>query len=62
MKRIALLVYVDLDPTPGAFHTEESAIGYVGVVLEQRLNHYNPKIMLAPDSFQPSDNREGIHH
>lgn len=53
-KRVALLVYVDLDPVPGgAFSDEDSALKLTADILDQRIGHYNPIVSFAPDSFQP---------
>jgi hypothetical protein len=51
--RIALVVYVDLDPTPGPFHSKESAQNNVRGILESQINHYNPVVSLAPTDLQP---------
>lgn len=53
MKRVALLVYVDLDPVPGPFHTEDSALNNLRGILEDQINHYNPVVAFAPDPYQP---------
>lgn len=60
MKRIrkAFLVCVDLDPTPGAFHTEKSAEEFLGTILQDRIPHYNPVVSLAPENLQPLSNIE----
>lgn len=52
-KRIALLVYVDLDSVPGEFHTEESARNSVAGILDDRIDQYNPMVAHAPDALQP---------
>lgn len=41
-ERVAIIVLVDLDPIPGAFHTMESAVNNVRGILEDRIPHYNP--------------------
>ena len=53
--RVALVVYVDLDPLPGAFHTAESALNNVRGILENQIDHYNPVVAHAPDSLQPEN-------
>lgn len=53
MKRFAYFVYVNLDPTPGAFHTPDSALANVRGILENRLGHYEPTVGFAPDDLQP---------
>ncbi len=62
-KRVALLVYVDLDPVPGGLmHTHQSAVDTVGHVLEQRMGYLDPTVVLAPDPLQPRTNQlEGTH-
>lgn len=52
-KRVALLVYVDLDPIPGPFHTENSALNNLRGILEDSINRYNPTVAHAPESLQP---------
>lgn len=52
--RIALLVFVDLDPVDGAsFSTDESALDCVRGILENLIDRYNPMVAHAPDSMQP---------
>lgn len=46
MPKIDLLVQVDLDPIPGAFHDEESARECLEAILRQRIPHYNPMVMI----------------
>ena len=41
-KRVRLEVYVSLDPTPGAFHTERDAAQIVERILMERIGHYSP--------------------
>lgn len=48
MPRIKLEVYVDLDRVPGAFHTPESARDSVSRILNDRIPHYNPGVVI-PD-------------
>lgn len=48
-ERIKLVVYVDLDPIPGAFHTKESAREIVEGTLKQRIEHYNPQVVHPQD-------------
>ena len=45
--RVALLVWVDLDSVPGAFHTHESAQANVQAILERSIPHYKPETHLA---------------
>lgn len=53
MKQIALFVYVNLDPVPGAFYTPESALANTRGILEGRMGHYEPQVAHAPDHLQP---------
>ena len=57
-ERVALLVYVSLDPMPGAFHTKESARNVVHGVLDERLGHYNPnvEILISQADLPPAIN------
>lgn len=50
-KRIGLIAYVDLDPIPGNFHTEESAHGNVYATLMGRIPGYNPDVDIAPVQY-----------
>lgn len=61
-KRVAMLVYVDLDPVPGgAFSDEDSALQLMGHILDQRIGHYNPIVSFAPEGFQPLNSpRKGV--
>lgn len=43
-KRIKLVVWVDLDPIPGSFHTPESAKKNVEAILKDYIPHYNPMV------------------
>lgn len=58
MTRKAFIVYVDLDPVPGTFHSQESAQNVIRGILNDRISHYNPMVSLAPTDLQP-DNNEG---
>ena len=45
MKRATeLIVTVDLDEIPGAFHTAESAKEIVQWILKERIGHYSPEV------------------
>lgn len=60
-ERKAFVVFVDLDPTPGMMHTEQSAQDVIRNVLYQRMPHYNPEVISAPPSMQkPNNSSEGI--
>ena len=41
-ERVQILVEVDLDPIPGAFHTPDSALWQVEDILRGSIPHYNP--------------------
>jgi hypothetical protein len=57
MTRKAFVVYVNLDPVPGTFHTQESAQNVIRGILEDRLpESYNPMVSLAPAELQPENN------
>lgn len=58
---VALLVYVDLDPIPGPFHTGESAANNVRGILEKEIDLYKPRVELAPDNLQPTNTQEGTN-
>lgn len=51
-KRVALVVFVDLDPIPGVMHTEDSAQQVVSTYLINNIGHYNPQVIVAPPSMQ----------
>lgn len=44
-EQISVEVIVDLDPVPGAFHTEESAQKAIQAILLDRIPHYHPIVM-----------------
>ncbi len=48
-KRVKLIVEVDLDPVPGAFHTKESAVFYVQSILMRSIPHYDPSTDLLEE-------------
>lgn len=47
-KRIKLVLWVDLDPIPGAFHTPESAKECCESILKNSIPHYNPMFQPPP--------------
>ena len=47
MARVRLVVYVDLDPIPGTFHTKESARDQVERILKETIGHYDPLVHVA---------------
>lgn len=55
-RKVALVVYVDLDRIPGAFYTLESARENVEGILKETIGHYNPMVMEAPPSIQHLSN------
>lgn len=54
--RAALIVTVDLDPTPGTMHTQESAHNVVRNIIAQRVPQYEPLVSIAPSYLRPSYN------
>lgn len=52
-RRVMLNVIVDLDNTPGVFHTEESARASVEAMLLSRIGHYNPVVFVAAEEEEP---------
>ncbi len=56
--RKAFVVYVDLDPVPGVFHTQESAQNALTHILRESIPHYNPMVSLAPLHMQAPSNDE----
>lgn len=57
--RKAFLVYINLDPTPGTMHTQESVHNVLRNILHRRIPHYNPLVSLAPMDFQHTTDTEG---
>lgn len=53
-KRVCFVINVDLDPVPGAFHTQESAQNILRNVFVINFSHYNPIVSLAPANIQPT--------
>lgn len=47
LKRIKLEVYVNLDPTPGTFHTGDSALAVITSLLDSAMPHYKPEVRLV---------------
>lgn len=60
MSRIRLDVWVDLDPVPGQFHTAESAKTSIGIILLQRIPHYNPVVSYNHDLTKQHHTPEAI--
>ena len=48
-KRIQLTVSVDLDNMVGTFFTEESARDVVEKILMDRIEHYNPTVLIQSE-------------
>jgi hypothetical protein len=48
-ERFAMLVIVDLDPIPGAFHTPEDAKERVEAMLLSNIPHYSPVVIPYED-------------
>jgi hypothetical protein len=57
-RRIALTVYVNLDPVPGTFHTEESARETVQRILDQTVPSYFPGVSLYSPSRHVAEPKE----
>lgn len=55
-ERIKLVVFVDLDPIPGAFYDKQNARKHVEAILRNCINHYNPKafVLEYPELIEPS--------
>jgi hypothetical protein len=51
LTRRAFLIYVDLDPTPGPFHTSRSAWEALTRILRDSIGDYNPVVALASDEI-----------
>jgi hypothetical protein len=47
--KVKLIVEVELDIIPGAFHTPESAQACVQAILTSRISHYNPRVQIQKD-------------
>lgn len=45
MARAAVLIFFDLDPIPGAFHTEEDARERIESMMLNNIGHYNPVVL-----------------
>lgn len=45
-KRVKLEVSVDLDPIPGAFHTEEDARKWIQMALDRAIEDYKPEVKI----------------
>lgn len=48
-KRVAFIVYVDLDPIPGEMHSQESAQNIIRNVLVNAVSHLQPYGFARPD-------------
>jgi hypothetical protein len=58
--RACFAVFVNLDPVPGVFHTQESAQNVIRGLFTGRIAHYNPMVSLGPASIQFDNILEGI--
>ena len=47
-RKTVLLVQVDLDAVPGAFHTPESARVHIQNILSNAIPHYEPEVKRLP--------------
>ena len=52
-KKVAFIVYVELDEMPGTMHTKQSAQDVIRNVLYQRMPSYKPTVIIAPKELQP---------
>lgn len=55
-QRKAFIVYVNLDPVPGTFHTEESALNGLRSILTSWLGTYQPTVTYVSERFAPRTN------
>ena len=53
-RRVELTVTVDLDPVPGAFHTDTDTAVRVERILLENIRHYNPRVTVT-NVFERSD-------
>jgi len=47
-RKTVLLVQVNLDPVPGAFHTPQSAMSHIQTILDSSIPHYEPEVKRLP--------------
>lgn len=47
-RKTVLLIQVDLDAVPGAFHTPESAKTHIQNILNGTIPHYDPQVRRLP--------------
>lgn len=47
-RKTVLVIQVDLDSVPGAFHTPESAKKNIQAILDNAIPHYEPRVERLP--------------
>jgi hypothetical protein len=47
-RKTVLVIQVDLDSVPGAFHTPESAKNNIQAILDNAIPHYEPRVERLP--------------
>lgn len=52
-ERVSLIVVVDLDPVPGAFHDVASARYHVESILKGSIPHYDPVVEIKAQEESP---------
>jgi hypothetical protein len=52
--RKTFVVYMDKDGVPGTFHSVQSIEASISGILENRISHYRPAVVLAPNSLSES--------
>jgi hypothetical protein len=55
MARISLLIEMDTDPVPGAFHTLEDCAIRLQHMLGQNIPHYNPTVEVLHEATLPTE-------
>lgn len=58
--RIKLSVYVDLDPTPGQFHSAESARNTIYSMLQSTVGHYDPAVSIDSRDVRATGEMHGL--
>lgn len=59
-KRVAYIVYVNLDLTPGVFHTADSALIVLREILTTRIGQYTPMVYLG--QYTPAVGQANTSH
>lgn len=60
MDKAHILVTVNLDPVPGAFHTTEKVHDYFTHLMERSIPHYEPVVELVGPVTLTEDQREEL--